>query len=118
MKVSIIVVAAMAAGATPAAAGSPGEAAFKQRCAVCHSFQPAPGQMGPALSGVVGRKAGAVPGYAYSAAMKGSKLVWTPAALDTYLQAPAKSVPGTKMLVGAPDAAQRAQIVEYLETAK
>ena len=50
--------------------------------------------------------------------MKGSKLIWNAATLDTYLKAPAKSVPGTKMLVGAPDAEQRAALVTYLGTLK
>ncbi|WP_312162112.1 c-type cytochrome [Phenylobacterium sp.] len=116
MKFAIILAATLAASAASAAPS--GEAVFKQRCAVCHSIAPAPGKMGPPLAGVAGRKAGTLPGYAYSAAMKGSKLVWDAAALDTYLKAPAKSVPGTKMLVGAPDAEQRAALVQYLGTLK
>jgi cytochrome c len=118
MKFPIILAAAIAACATAAAAAPSGEAVFKQRCTVCHSIQPAPGKMGPPLAGVAGRKAGTLPGYAYSAAMKSSKLVWTPEVLDTYLKAPGKSVPGTKMLIGTPDAEQRAALVQYLGTLK
>ena len=117
MKFAIILAASLAAAGSAAAAPS-GEAVFKQRCAVCHSIAPAPGKMGPPLAGVAGRKAGTLPGYAYSTAMKGSKLTWNAATLDTYLKAPAKSVPGTKMLVGAPDAEQRAALVAYLGTLK
>lgn len=116
MKLAIILAATFAASAAVAAPS--GEAVFKQRCAVCHSIAPAPGKMGPPLAGVAGRKAGTLPGYAYSTAMKGSKLTWNAATLDTYLKAPAKSVPGTKMLVGAPDAEQRAAVVAYLGTLK
>jgi cytochrome c len=116
MKLAIILAASLAAGAASAAPS--GEAVFKQRCAVCHSIAPAPGKMGPPLAGVAGRKAGTLPGYAYSSAMKGSKLVWDAATLDAYLKAPAKSVPGTKMLVGAPDAVQRAALVQYLGAMK
>ena len=117
MKFAIILAASLAAAGSAVAAPS-GEAVFKQRCAVCHAIAPAPGKMGPPLAGVAGRKAGTLPGYAYSSAMKGSKLVWDAATLDAYLKAPAKSVPGTKMLVGAPDAEQRAALVQYLGTMK
>ena len=90
MKFAIILAASLAAAGSASAAPS-GEAVFKQRCAVCHSIAPALGKMGPPLAGVMGRKAGTLPGYAYSSAMKGSKLVWDAATLDTYLKAPAKS---------------------------
>ena len=116
MKLAIILAATFAASAAVAAPS--GEAVFKQRCAVCHSIAPAPGKMGPPLAGVAGRKAGTLPGYAYSTAMKGSKLTWNAATLDTYLKAPAKSVPGTKMLVGVANPEQRAAVIAYLATQK
>ena len=74
--------------------------------------------MGPPMAGLAGRKAGAVPGFAYSTALKNSKLAWTPTTLDTFLAAPGKMVPGTKMLIGVPDAQQRAVLVQYLGTLK
>lgn len=105
--------------ATSAVAAPPtGQQVFEQRCSVCHSVQPAPGKMGPPLAGVAGRKAGAVAGYAYSNALKTSNLTWTPETLDAFLKAPGKTVPGTKMLLGAPDAEQRAAVIQYLGSVK
>ncbi|HVK42868.1 MAG: cytochrome c class [Phenylobacterium sp.] len=98
------------------AAPTPGETAFKQRCAVCHTIAPGATKMGPPLKGVVGRKAGTLAGYAYSPAMKASGLTWTAANLDKYLAKPAGVVPGTKMMIAVPDATQRAAIVTYLST--
>lgn len=104
------------AGST--AAAPTGQQVFEQRCMMCHSVKPEPGKMGPPLAGVVGRKAGTVGGYAYSNAMKASTIVWSAATLDPYLKAPGKTVPGTKMLLGAPDAEQRAAVIQYLGTLK
>jgi cytochrome c len=123
MKLQFTLAVALAAMATSAAAApppapSPGQTLFEQRCTVCHSVQPTPGKMGPPLAGVAGRKAGTAPGYAYSTALKASNITWTPDALDTFLKGPGKMVPGTKMLVGAPDAAQRATLVQYLGSLK
>ncbi len=123
MKYSLMLAAAFAGMATSAVAAPSGQAVsgqavFEQRCTVCHSLQPKPGKMGPPLAGVAGRKAGTAAGYSYSAAMKASNLTWTPEALDAFLKAPGKAVPGTKMLVGAPDAEQRAAVIQYLGTVK
>lgn len=104
--------------ATSAVAQSTGQQVFEQRCTVCHSLQPQPGKMGPPLAGVVGRKAASAPGFVYSAALKASGLTWTPAQLDAFIKAPGKTVPGTKMLLGAPDDAQRAAVIQYLTSVK
>ena len=72
--------------------------------------------MGPLLIGVVGRKAGAVPGYNYSAAMKSSGLTWDEATLDSFLATPMKKVPGTSMPVGVASAKDRADMIAYLAT--
>lgn len=119
MKHPLMLAAILAATATSAAAASPsGQAVFEQRCSVCHAVQPAPGKMGPPLAGVAGRKAATVAGYAYSNALKTSNITWTPDKLDAFLKAPAKTVPGTKMLLGAPDAEQRAAVIQYLGSLK
>lgn len=118
MKYPLTLAAIAAATATAAAAAPTGQQVFEQRCTVCHSLQPAPGKMGPPLAGVVGRKAGTAPGFAYSTALKASNITWTPAQLDTFIKAPGKAVPGTKMLLGAPDAEQRAAVIQYLTSVK
>jgi cytochrome c len=119
MKFPLMLAAGLSALATSADAAPPsGQAVFEQRCSVCHSLQPAPGKMGPPLAGVAGRKAGSVAGYAYSNALKTSNITWTPDKLDAFVKAPGKTVPGTKMLLGAPDAEQRAAVIQYLSSLK
>ena len=95
-----------------------GEALFKQRCVVCHSGTPGhPSMLAPDLHGVAGRKAGST-GFAYSSALKKSGLTWTTANLDTFLTAPGKLVPGTRMVVAIADAKQRADVVAYISSLK
>lgn len=90
--------AASADGATLAATGKAAAAS----CAVCHAFESGkPQTVGPNLAGVVGRKAGTSPGFAYSEAMKASGIIWTEAELDAFLADPAGKVPGTAMTAGA-----------------
>lgn len=92
--------------------------AFAQ-CAACHSVEPGKNGLGPSLAGVVGRKAGTGAGFAYSDAMKAYGKTWDEASLDTYLAAPMKVVPGTRMTyAGLTDAAQRKELIEYLKTLK
>ncbi|MBA4012896.1 MAG: cytochrome C [Phenylobacterium sp.] len=111
---------ALAAGlASSAAAQAPGETVFKQQCGTCHAIAPGgPAKLGPPLKGMVGRKAGTVPGYAYSKALSAWGQTWTTANLDKYLAKPAAVVPGTKMLVGVANADQRAAVIAYLASQK
>jgi cytochrome c len=118
MKFPLMLAAILAGMATSATAAPSGQAVFEQRCAICHALQPAPGKMGPPLAGVVGRKAGTVAGFAYSSALKASGVTWTADTLDAFVKAPGKTVPGTKMLLGAPDAEQRAAVIQYLGSVK
>ena len=84
-------------------------------CTACHSLKAAgPKRSGPHLAGVIGRKAGSLTGYAYSAAMKRSDFVWTQAALDAFLADPTSVIPGTRMSMRVPDAQRREQIIEEL----
>jgi cytochrome c len=86
-------------------------------CRACHEIGPgAKIAVGPVLNGVVGRKAGAYPGYAYSDANKESGIVWTPEELDKYLTSPQKVVPHTKMIFpGLKDDQKRKDVIAYLE---
>jgi len=108
------------AGGAAAAAAPKGDPVHGQqlflRCAACHTIGTSGGKIGPTLNGVVGRKAGIVPGYAYSPAMKNSRLKWDAATLATFLQAPMKTVPGTKMFFpGLPSPQDQADVVAYLK---
>lgn len=72
--------------------------------------------MGPTLWGIVGRRAGAQGGFAYSSAMRESNIVWSREELDAFLANPAAKVPGTYMpFAGLPNPADRAAIIEYLD---
>lgn len=74
-----------------------GAKVFK-KCMACHMAGPdAENSVGPALNGIVGRKAGTYPDYNYSSAIRDSGLVWDEPTLTTYLRAPRKVVPGTRM---------------------
>ncbi|WBH17431.1 c-type cytochrome [Sphingomonas radiodurans] len=95
-----------------------GATIFRQRCSLCHGAAPgARATLGPNLAGVGGRPAASTD-FKYSAALKASKLTWDKATLDKFLTAPTKLVPGTRMVIATPDAAQRAQVIAYLLTLK
>ncbi len=110
--------AASASAAATTAAADAKPAAFAQ-CAACHAVEPGKHGVGPSLAGVFGTKAGDIPGYTFSEAMKNSGLTWDEATLDEYLAAPMKKVPGTKMTyAGMSNPAQRQEIIAYLKTLK
>jgi len=86
------------------------------RCQGCHSIER--NRIGPMHKGLFGRRAGSVPGFDYSAAMRNSGIVWSEATLDRFLQGPRKMVPGTKMTyAGVPDPQDRADLIDYLRQA-
>jgi cytochrome c len=89
------------------------------RCASCHDIEGSDvARIGPELKGVVGRKAGSLPDYAYSAAMKSADFTWDETMLDRWLTDPAALVPGTKMaFAGLPKAEDRSAIIAYLKQA-
>ena len=86
------------------------------RCAACHSLTV--DRTGPRHCGLLGRRAGGVPGFAYSEAMKRSGIVWTTATLDRFLANPMQAIPGTAMgYAGLSDPKERADLVAYLAQA-
>lgn len=93
-----------------------GAQAYESRCTGCHSVEA--DRIGPRHAGVAGRKAGSVPGFAYSPALKGSNIVWDQKSLERWLTNPEALVPGQRMGYMVQDAAVRADIVAYLQTLK
>ena len=82
---------------------------------MCHSLEPGKNILGPSLAGIIGRKAGAEPGYSYSPAMKQENIVWDTNTLDRYLADPQKMVPGNKMpFPGLKTEQDRADVIAYL----
>jgi cytochrome c len=115
---SVALAAALAVDATGAVPGDPraGEAIYA-RCLACHAL--AYDRTGPRHCGVVGRKAGGVPGFAYSEAMRRAGLTWDAATLDRFLADPMRTVPGTAMgYAGIADARERADLIAYLAAAE
>ncbi|MEZ5998210.1 MAG: cytochrome c family protein [Hyphomonas sp.] len=92
-----------------------GKRTFKL-CQSCHTANEGGGNLvGPNLHGVFGRAAGSKEGFAYSDAMKNSGIVWSPAELETYLENPAKDIPGNRMsFAGVRKPADRAAVIAYL----
>jgi cytochrome c len=69
------------------------------KCRACHQIgEGAKDAVGPVLNGIVGRKAGTYPDYAYSDANKNSGITWDEATLKEYLKNPRAKIPGTKMI--------------------
>ena len=84
-------------------------------CQGCHS--PAYNRTGPKHCNLLGRQAGALRGYRYSAALKKSGIRWNRSTLDQFLKSPGEMVPGTSMtFAGIADAGTRRSIIDYLET--
>lgn len=114
----LLAVACLAAAIQPARAqdAAAGEKIYAQ-CRACHQLgETAKNMVGPILNGVIGKKAGARDGYAYSTAMKESGLVWDAATFADYIQNPRAKVPGTKMIyAGLKDEKRIADLLAYLE---
>ena len=95
--------------------------AVSAKCASCHTFDAGGANgTGPALFGVLGRKPGSHPGFAYSAGMTeyaAGHPVWTWDELDQFVKAPQKHIAGTKMtFVGLKKQEDRIAMLAYLHT--
>lgn len=104
--------------AGPAAAGDAarGRDVFKV-CIACHSDRP--GDLGPSLIGVVGRKAAALDDYRYSGPMARAGFVWDEARLREFLRDPQSLVKGTRMpFDGLGEDADIDDVIAYLASRK
>ena len=108
--------------ALPALAQGAGDAqrgaqVFTQ-CKICHSLEAGKNMVGPSLHGVLGRKAGTVPGYTYSPAMKNANVTWNDDTLSKYLSDPKAFIPGDKMpFAGIKDPSKLGDLLAYLNQA-
>lgn len=118
LAAALLLLSSLVASRAIAADAVHGADRFKVMCATCHAIDPAQKKMGPHLKDIVGRKAASVEGFAYSPALKASGWIWDQAKLDAYLADPKKALSGTTMMMGASNAADRADIIAYLETLK
>ena len=132
---ALAVAGSLSSGAAVAQDAAKGEAVFKQ-CMTCHRIGPdAKNLVGPVLTGVVGRKTGTAPGFAYSPLNKAAGeagLVWTQELIVQYLPDPNaflkkyltdkgqadKAVGVTKMTFKLADEQQRKDVAAYIATFK
>lgn len=89
-----------------------GKLLFEKRCVGCHSLDE--DREGPRLRNVYGRKAGTVPTFKYSDALKSARMTWDDALLDKWLTNPDSLVPDTDMEFHVPKPEERAAIIRYL----
>jgi cytochrome c len=116
--VMLACLALLAPASAMAADAAAGQAIFV-RCKICHNVQAgAPNTVGPNLHGVFGRKAGSLPNFLYSAAMKDSGIVWDDETLRKYLQNPKDFIAGNKMAFpGIKDENDISNLLAYLHQA-
>lgn len=112
-----LVAAAPAPAQVPLAAAPPdGATLFRRQCATCHTVAAGePNRLGPNLHGVMGRAAGKVEGFRYSAALAAAGLTWDEPTMDRWLADSAGFVPGSVMPYRQANAATRAAIVAWLK---
>lgn len=96
------------------ASASRGLALYQERCAACHTVDA--NDAGPLHRGVLGRRAGTVPGFDYSPALRASRLVWTLQTLDAWLRNPEALIPGQAMDEQVADPQARQDLIAYLAT--
>jgi cytochrome c len=84
---------ALAQAAEPASE----QQAFNNACRTCHLTREGDNRLGPNLYKIVGRKAGSLPDYNYSSAMKDADFVWDESKLDRFIANPDEVVPGNNM---------------------
>ena len=98
-----------------ATSATDGEKIFK-KCAACHSIdQGGANKIGPALWGVLGRKAGSISDYKYSKAMAAYGKTWSFEEMNGFLIKPKDWIKGTKMsFLGLKNAKDRAAVILYM----
>lgn len=115
----ILLVAGYAACAASFGDTAAGKTFFSETCQQCHTADPAEGggEIGPSLVGLVGRTAGTGdPRFAYTEALKASKLVWNRETLDRFLTDPGTAVPGTTMPIPVRDKKDRDNLIAYFQS--
>ena len=93
-----------------------GQQAFNNACRTCHMVREGDNRLGPNLHKVVGRKAGSLPDYGFSSAMKEAGFVWDEEKLDRFIANPDEVVPGNSMKPygGLASSDERKKIIGFL----
>ena len=102
--------------ALPTAKPPDGATLFKQQCGTCHTTNASdPPRQGPNLAKVIGRTAGKLDGFKYSAGFAQVNFAWDDDKLDAYLTNPQAVVPGSVMAYRQAKSETRAAIIAYLK---
>lgn len=91
-----------------------GKKEYEAKCGICHSLTE--NRIGPSHAGLIGRKAGTVRGYDYSAGFAKADIVWNEKTLDQWIAFPENLVAGQKMGFYVMEAEIRAAIIAYLKS--
>ena len=103
---------------TQGAETAAGQLLFNNACRTCHTVKEGDNRQGPNLHKIIGRKAGSLPGYGYSSAMKEAGFAWDADKLDRFMANPDAVVSGNTMKPygGLASADDRAKIIAYLQS--
>ena len=95
-----------------------GQLMFNNACRTCHSIREGDNRLGPHMRGIIGRKAGSLPNYSYSSAMRGADFVWDEENLERFIANPDETVPGNTMKPygGLASAESRVKLIAFLKT--
>ncbi len=95
-----------------------GQLVFNNACRTCHSIREGDNRLGPHMRGIIGRKAGSLPNYSYSSAMRGANFVWDEENLERFMANPDEIVPGNTMKPygGLASAESRVELIAFLKT--
>ena len=87
-------------------------------CRTCHTTKEGDNRLGPHLYKIIERKAGSLPDYGYSSALKGADFVWDEEKLERFIANPDELVPGNSMKPygGLASVDDRARIVSFLRS--
>jgi cytochrome c len=89
---------------------------FNNACRTCHTIKEGDNRLGPNLYKIIGRKAGSLPDYSYSGAMKGAGFVWDEEKLERFIANPDAVVPGNNMKPygGLASTEDRGKVIAFL----
>jgi cytochrome c len=95
-----------------------GQLTYNNVCRTCHTTKEGDNRLGPHLHNIIGRKAGSLPNYGYSSALKGADFVWDKEKLERFIANPDEVIPGNNMkpyggLISSDD---RANVVAFLHS--
>lgn len=94
--------------------GQDGQALFQKRCSGCHALDA--DHEGPRLRGVVGRAAGTVKTFKYSAPLQSARFTWDETKLEKWLADTESVVPDNDMAFRVPKQDERTAIISYLKS--